>query len=86
MKRSKKKNVDDHFSIRCLERLGYIPKREDLVEAIKEGKLKFLKKQSNRVTRWLWTDPVNNIKCILPYDKERKQIITVLFERQLNKQ
>ena len=81
MRRNKKRNVDTHFTMRCLDRLGYIPKKEDLVEAIKQGKLEFLKKQSNRVTRWRWTDPVNNIIFILPSDKERKQIITVLFER-----
>ena len=84
MKRSKKQNVDTHFSIRCMERLGYIPKKEDLVSAIRSGKLEFYRKQPNRVTMWLWTDPVKNIRCILPYDKDRKQIITILFERGRN--
>lgn len=84
MKRSKKQNVDTHFSIRCMERLGYIPERESLVRDIRNGKLEFYKKQSNRVTMWLWIDPVKNIRCILPYDKGRKQIITILFERGRN--
>ena len=80
MRKSKKKSVDDHFSIRCIERLGYIPKKEDLVRAIQMGELQFLDRQSNRVTRWMWTDPVKNIECIIPYDKERKQVITILFK------
>ena len=79
---AKYKTVDDHFSIRCLQRLGYIPNRKELVKLIQEAKLPFLDRQSNRVTRWLWTDPIKKIDCILPYDKERKQIITVLFKRE----
>lgn len=74
--------MNDHFSIRCLQRLGYIPDRRELIKLIQEAKLIFLDRQSNRVTRWLWTDPVKGINCILPYDKERKQVITVLFNRE----
>lgn len=81
-RRSKTKRVNDHFSLRCLERLGYIPDMKKLVKAIQNGELTFLQKQSNRVTRWLWIDPINNIECIIPYDKDRKQIITVLFMRR----
>ena len=83
MTRSKKKVVDDHFSVRCLQRLGYIPDRKQLVLDIQSGKLPFYNKQSNRVTRWLWTDPVSKTECIFPYDKIRKQIITVLFFKDL---
>lgn len=81
-KKNKTKAVNNHFSIRCLERLGYIPNKNDIVRAIQNGELTFLEKQSNRVTRWLWIDPVNNIECIIPYDKDRKQVITVLFKRR----
>lgn len=66
--------------MRCLQRLGYIPNKKDLVHAIQNGKLQFIDKQSNRVTRWMWVDALNGVECILPYDKERKQIITVLFK------
>ena len=72
--------MDDHFSIRCLQRLGYIPDRRQLVSDIQNGKLTFHDRQSNRVTRWLWVDPLSKTECIFPYDKERKQIITVLFK------
>ena len=81
-KKNKRKTVDNHFAIRCLERLGYIPNKNDLVRAIQNGELEFLERQSNRVTRWSWVDPIKNIECILPYDKERKQVITVLFKRE----
>ena len=78
--KSKKKSVDSHFEIRCIQRLGYVPKKKDLVQDIQNGKLAFVDRQSNRVTRWLWIDPVHGVECILPYDKDRKQIITVLFK------
>lgn len=78
--KNKKKTVDRHFEVRCMQRLGYIPRRKDLIEAIQNAELEFFERQSNRVTKWLWTDPVHGIECILPYDKERKQIITILFK------
>lgn len=78
----KKKAVDGHFTLRCLERLGYIPNKNELVKAIQAGELELYDRQSNRVTRWLWIDPVKKIECIIPYDKERKQVITVLFKRE----
>ena len=81
-KKSKTKAVNNHFAIRCLERLGYIPNKNEIVRAIQNGELIFLERQSNRVTRWLWIDPVNKVECIIPYDKERKQVITVLFKRR----
>ena len=62
------------------QRLGYIPKKQDLVRAIQNSELVFVERQSNRVTKWLWVDPIYNVECILPYDKERKQIITILFK------
>lgn len=78
--RSKKTIVERHFAVRCLQRLGYIPDFEDLVKRIQNEELEFVYRQSCRVTHWKWVDPVNKIACILPYDKNRKQIITVLFE------
>ena len=84
MRNNKKKKVDIHFHQRCLERLGYIPDKKKLVKDIQNGDLAFYKRQSNRVTTWLWTDPVKGIDCIIPYDKERKQVITILFKRKEN--
>ena len=79
-RKSKKKDVDNHFAIRCLERLGYIPNKDNLVRQIQDAKLTFIDRQSNRVTRWEWVDPLSKTVCILPYDKERKQVITILFK------
>lgn len=79
-KQNKKESVKNHFAIRCLQRLGHIPIEANLIESIQKGRLSFYDRQSNRVTRWEWTDPVTGTVCLLPYDKERKQIITVLFK------
>ena len=79
-RKSKSNTVDVHFAVRCVQRLGYVPDTKELIKGIQLGKMEFYDKQSNRVTRWLWTDPINKIECILPYDKERKQLITILFK------
>lgn len=79
-RKNKKKSVDSHFEIRCIQRLGYIPKREDIIRDIQANKLKIYDRQSNRVTRWLWVCPLTGTECIIPYDKERKQLITILFK------
>ena len=77
---SKKKTVDKHFAQRCIQRLGYVPDQKELAKQIREGKLDFVYRESLRVTHWRWIDPVYNVACIIPYDKERKQVITILFE------
>ena len=77
---SKKKTVDKHFAARCIQRLGYVPDSKELVKQIQDGKLEFHYRESNRITHWKWLDPIKGINCILIYDKDRKQIVTVLFE------
>lgn len=77
---SKKKTVNNHFAKRCIQRLGYIPNDKDLIIKIQNNELEFHFKQSNRVTHWKWVDPISNTKCILVYDKQRKQLVTILFE------
>lgn len=72
--------VSKHFLVRCVQRLGYLPDEKDLVRKIQRAELEFFERQSNRVTVWKWECPRTGIACLLPYDKERKQIITILFE------
>ena len=77
---SKVKTVRSHFKRRCCERLGYVLNESELVTQIQQGKLQVHSRCSNRVTRWKWTDPLSGTRCLLVYDKIRKQLITVLFE------
>ena len=79
-KNSKKKDVRVHFQMRAIQRLGYVPNEKDIIKDIQKGRLKIYDRQSNRVTRWLWTCPLTGIECIIPYDRERKQLITILFK------
>lgn len=79
-KQTKKNTVERHFAARCMQRLGYVPDFNEIVCQIQMGKLEKYDRQSNRLTRWKWRDPVHGISCILPYDKERKQVVTILFE------
>ena len=77
---SKRKTVDRHFMIRCIQRLGYVPSTKSLIKQIQNNKLEFYYRESNRLSHWKWKDPIKNIDCILVYDKERKQLVTILFE------
>ena len=79
-KKNKKKAVDTHFAVRCLERIGHLPNKNQLVQDIQNGRLEFYDRLSNRVTRWIWMDEVTNEEYIIPYDKERKQVITILYK------
>lgn len=79
-KKDKKSTVSRHFALRCVQRLGYYPDEKELIKKIQNAELEFYDRQSNRLTRWLWTDPVTKTECIIPYDKDRKQIVTILFK------
>ena len=78
--RSKKTAVECHFAARCIQRLGYIPDTNKIINQIQMGELEQYDRQSNRLTRWRWRDPVYGTNCIIPYDKQRKQLVTILFE------
>ena len=77
---SKKHAQEKHFANRCLQRIGYVPDYKELVHKIQMNKLEFFERQSNRVTKFKWIEPVFNTHCILVYDNSRKQIVTVLFD------
>jgi elongation factor P--beta-lysine ligase len=72
-----------HAERRFIERVGIDLTQnlhELLVSQIKKGKLKFVERQSVRVT--LWETELNGITVHLVYDKKRKQIVTVLPVRE----
>lgn len=75
---SKKKNVKKHFQKRSLERVGVLLNEKELVRKIQNHELEFVERQSNRKTvfRLKYLDKTYRIV----YDKQRKQIITILFE------
>ena len=75
---SKKKNVKKHFQKRSLERVGVLLNKKELVRKIQNHELEFVERQSNRKTvfRPKYLDKTYRIV----YDKQRKQIITILFE------
>ena len=77
---SKKKAIKTHFQRRSLERIVVLLDEKDLIKKIQNNELEFIEKQSNRVTvfRFCYQDKVYR----LVYDKTRKQIITVLFEKE----
>lgn len=75
---SKKKAVKKHFQRRSLERIGVLLNEAELVRKIQNQELEFIERQSNRKTVYR-LEYLGNFYRII-YDKNRKQIITVLYE------
>ena len=72
-----------HFQTRCLQRLGFLVDYDEIIKLIQKNKLTLHSRQSNRVTRWIWEH--QGKKYIVVYDKERKQLVTILFFEDVNK-
>ena len=76
--RSKKKAVKIHFQKRSLERVGVLLNEKVIVNLIQENKLEFIERQSNRITVWRYVFMDKKYRVV--YDKQRKQIVTILNE------
>ncbi len=79
-KRSKKIAERNHAKRRFLGRYGLVlskPLRKMIIESIQTGKGTLVEKQSKRVS--LWKNVVPGLPdAVVVYDKERKEIVTVL--------
>lgn len=75
-RKSKKKQMNIHFKRRCLERVGIQLDPTVLAKQIRNGQLEFYRRQSNRVTVWKLT--YMGKEYLVPYDKQRHIVITVL--------
>lgn len=76
--KSKRKNQIAHAKRRMLERVGYVVGESSLnsiVNQIRGGKAKFVRRSSNRVT--VWDVVYEEKKLRVVYDKLRKSIVTV---------
>jgi hypothetical protein len=80
MARSKKKALKAHFERRSIERIGVLLNEKELIKKIQANELEFVERQSNRVTVFRYKFKGENYRLV--YDKTRKQIITVLFEKK----
>ena len=78
--RNKRKAIKTHFQRRSLERIGVLLDEKELVKKIQNNELEFIERQSNRVTVFKYIH--NEEPYRLVYDKSRKQIITILYERR----
>lgn len=77
---NKKKAIKVHFQRRSLERIGVLLDEKELVKKIQNNELEFIERQSNRITvfRYKYQNKIYR----LVYDKTRKQIVTILFEKE----
>jgi hypothetical protein len=75
----KRKAQRIHAKRRFLERTGWSLTSADLDALslqIRQGKAKFLRKQSNRVSHWEAESPRGCLRLV--YDSRTKQVVTVL--------
>ena len=77
---NKKKAIKTHFQRRSSERIGVLLDEKELVKKIQNNELEFFERQSNRVTVFKYEYQDKKYKLI--YDKNRKQIITILFDKE----
>lgn len=77
---NKKNSEDFHFAKRCIERIGYVPDTKEIVKQIQKNELEFIERQSNRITLFKWVEPITKTNCHVVYDKQRKRLVTILFE------
>lgn len=69
-----------HAKNRARERFQIIfnnQQLKDIVQKIQKNQLKFIERQSNRITIWELSLPDNKSCCVV-YDKMRKTIVTFL--------
>lgn len=85
MRHRKKKTAEHlnaHFNKRCEQRLGEILPRKQIIRRIQTGDfaedLQFWEKQSNRVSIYKYIH--KGVELLLPYDKQRHKLITVLWK------
>ena len=83
-KRSKAEVEKQHFIRRCLERLGRNIKIKEIVAKIQNNELELYERQSNRVTKWRYE--IDGIPYIVVYDKNRQQLITLLYDYERMKE
>lgn len=76
MRKSKVKTEKAHFSKRCIQRCGAILNNAEIVRQIQANKLKFIERQSNRITVWEYI--FNDVAYKVVYDKDRKTVVTIL--------
>jgi hypothetical protein len=82
-KYGKGKSERFHARQRFGERMGMTLTRRvhrELVARIREGKATFVERQSNRIT--LWRMDIRGESCVVVYDKDRKNIVTVLEDEE----
>lgn len=77
-KNTKRDNERFHFERRCIERIGVLLNRKEIIRKIKANELEFIKRQSNRITIWRYSFQNVNYKVI--YDKSRAQVVTIYKE------
>ena len=64
--------------MRTLQRVGQVLNQKELIWKIQNGELEFIERQSNRVSLFRYV--INGTAYKIVYDRQRKQVVTILYE------
>jgi len=82
----KKKSADlqRHFNMRCMERLGIVLHSDELKKKMQSGELEFVRRQSNTKSHFLIPKDMLprdfTRRVVAVYDSVRHQFVTVLYD------
>lgn len=78
---TKSDNEVAHFQKRCIERVGYIISQRTLKEMLANRELKFIEKQSNRITAFKLPRQTSDPFVVI-YDNIRHKFVTILYWKE----
>lgn len=76
----KKEAQRKHFEKRSLQRVGIVLNHKELARKIRNNELEFIERQSHRVSIFRFEYLGEFYRIV--YDKERKQIVTILYDTE----
>lgn len=79
-KKDKREAQRKHFEKRSIQRVGVLLNRKEIIHKIQNGELEFIERQSLRVSLFRYVHNGTAYKIV--YDKNRKQVVTILYEVQ----
>ena len=78
---TKAENEVAHFQKRCIERVGYIISQRTLKEMLATNELKFIERQSKRITAFKLIRQTSDPFVVI-YDSVRHKFVTILYWKE----
>lgn len=77
-KKLQAKNKLTHFQEKSLSRVGVMLDEQELIRKIQNREFRFVKRSTRNITMWAFEYNKEMFNAV--YDKERKEIVTILYD------